>query len=163
MALLINEQLPLPQAVRSAVLLPWIVPTVLSAHGLAVDVRRRTSACSTGSWCNSGLSQSGLPWLTNPDLALFSVILVNAWRGIPFFAITLAGRAADDPDRAVRGDARSTARARWHRFRYVTLPLILPILLITLVLSIIWTFSDFQVVYGLTQGGPMNRRTCWRR
>ena len=44
----------------------------------------------------------------------------------------------------------------WRRFRYVTLPLLQPILLITLVLSVIWTFSDFQVVYGLTQGGPMN-------
>ena len=83
-------------------------------------------------------------------------MLVNAWRAIPFFAITLLAGLQTIPARAVRGDAPSTARARWQRFRYVTLPLILPILLITLVLSIIWTFSDFQVVYGLTRGGPMN-------
>ena len=104
---------------------------------------------------HAGLSQRGLPWLTSPALAMFSVILVNTWRGIPFFAITLLAGLQTIPGELYEASAIDGAGA-WHRFRYVTLPLLQPILLITLVLSIIWTFSDFQVVYGLTQGGPMN-------
>ena len=86
---------------------------------------------------------------------MFSVILVNTWRGIPFFAITLLAGLQTIPGELYEASAIDGA-GTWHRFRYVTLPLLQPILLITLVLSVIWTFSDFQVVYGLTQGGPMN-------
>ena len=104
---------------------------------------------------HSRASQPGLPWLTDPNLALFSVILVNTWRGIPFFAITLLAGLQTIPRDLYEASAIDGAGTS-HRFRHVTLPLIQPILLITLVLSIIWTFSDFQIVYGLTQGGPVN-------
>ena len=104
---------------------------------------------------NPGLGQRGFRWLTDPTLALFSVMLVNAWRGIPFYAITLLAGMQTIPTELYEATAIDGAR-RWHRFRYVTLPLVLPILLITLVLSIIWTFSDFQAVYALTRAGPMN-------
>jgi len=104
---------------------------------------------------SSGLMTHGFNWLTDPDLALFSVLLVNAWRGVPFMAITvLAGLQAIPQDLY---DASSIDGAgKFQRFRYVTLPLVMPVLLTALVLSIIWTFSDFGIVYGLTRGGPMN-------
>jgi len=154
LALILNEQLPLKRLIRSAVLLPWIVPTVLSAMAWLWLL---TPNFSVLNWIlvHSGLSQRGLPWLTSPSLAMFSVILVNTWRGIPFFAITLLAGLQTIPGELYEASAIDGAGA-WHRFRYVTLPLLQPILLITLVLSMIWTFSDFQVVYGLTQGGPMN-------
>jgi multiple sugar transport system permease protein len=154
LALLLNEQLPLKRLIRSAVLLPWIVPTVLSAMAWLWLL---TPNFSVLNWIlvHSGLSQRGLPWLTSPSLAMFSVILVNTWRGIPFFAITLLAGLQTIPGELYEASAIDGA-GTWHRFRHVTLPLLQPILLITLVLSIIWTFSDFQVVYGLTQGGPMN-------
>ena len=88
-------------------------------------------------------SATGLPWLTNPVLALFSVILVNTWRGMPFFAITLLAGLQTIPRDLYEASAIDGA-GTWQRFRHVTLPLLLPILLITLVLSVIWTFSDFQ-------------------
>jgi multiple sugar transport system permease protein len=154
LALVLNEKLPLKRLIRSAVLLPWIVPTVLSAMAWLWLL---TPNFSVLNWIlvHSGLSQRGLPWLTSPSLAMFSVILVNTWRGIPFFAITLLAGLQTIPGELYEASAIDGAGA-WHRFRYVTLPLLQPILLITLVLSVIWTFSDFQVVYGLTQGGPMN-------
>ena len=154
LALILNEQLPLKRLIRSAVLLPWIVPTVLSAMAWLWLL---TPNFSVLNWIlvHAGLSQRGLPWLTSPTLAMFSVILVNTWRGIPFFAITLLAGLQTIPGELYEASAIDGAGA-WHRFRHVTLPLLQPILLITLVLSVIWTFSDFQVVYGLTQGGPMN-------
>ena len=154
LALVLNEKLPLKRLIRSAVLLPWIVPTVLSAMAWLWLL---TPNFSVLNWIlvHSGLSQRGLPWLTSPSLAMFSVILVNTWRGIPFFAITLLAGLQTIPGELYEASAIDGA-GPWHRFRYVTLPLLQPILLITLVLSVIWTFSDFQVVYGLTQGGPMN-------
>ena len=153
-ALLINERFPLRKLVRSAILLPWIVPTVLS--GLAWQWMF-TPNFSVLNWIivNLGWSKTGLPWLTNPDLALFCVTLVNAWRAIPFFAITLLAGLQTIPQELYEASAIDGA-GRWNRFRHITLPLLMPILTITLVLSIIWTFSDFQVVYSLTQGGPMN-------
>jgi multiple sugar transport system permease protein len=154
LALILNERLPLKRLIRSAVLLPWIVPTVLSAMAWLWLL---TPNFSVLNWIlvHTGLSQRGLPWLTSPSLAMFSVILVNTWRGIPFFAITLLAGLQTIPGELYEASAIDGA-GTWHRFRHVTLPLLQPILLITLVLSVIWTFSDFQVVYGLTQGGPMN-------
>ena len=154
LALVLNERLPLKRLVRSAVLLPWIVPTVLSAMAWLWLL---TPNFSVLNWIlvHTGVSQRGLPWLTSPSLAMFSVILVNTWRGIPFFAITLLAGLQTIPGELYEASAIDGA-GTWRRFRHVTLPLLQPILLITLVLSVIWTFSDFQVVYGLTQGGPMN-------
>jgi multiple sugar transport system permease protein len=86
---------------------------------------------------------------------MFSVILVNAWRGIPFYAITLLAGMQAIPTELYEATAIDGA-TRFQRFRYVTLPLLLPILLITLLISIIGTLSDFNVVYSVTGGGPAN-------
>jgi multiple sugar transport system permease protein len=153
-ALLINENFRGRKLVRASILLPWIVPTVLS--GMAWQWMF-TPNFSVVNWIliHSGIVKVGLPWLTNPDLALFCVMLVNAWRAVPFFGITLLAGLQTIPAELYEASAIDGA-GRWQRFRFVTFPLILPILTITLVLSIIWTFSDFQAVYSLTKGGPMN-------
>ncbi len=153
-ALLINERLPFRKTVRSAILLPWIVPAVLGTMAWMWVLAPNFSVLN---WLliNLGLIKTGIPWLVNPTLALVSVIMVNAWRGIPFFAITLLAGLQAIPQELYEATAIDGA-GKLGRFRYVTLPLMLPILLITVVLSIIWTFSDFQTVYGLTGGGPLN-------
>ncbi len=154
LALLINERFAFRRVVRSAILLPWIVPTVLSAMAW---LWLFTPNFSVLNWIivNLGWSPTGIPWLTNPGWAIFCVTLVNAWRAVPFFAITLLAGLQTIPQELYEAAAIDGAN-RWFRFRHITLPLVMPVLLITLVLSIIWTFSDFQVVYSLTQGGPMN-------
>jgi len=154
LALLINERFPFRQAVRSAVLLPWIVPAAL---GTLAWLWIFAPSFSVLNWIliHIGLIQTGLPWLVDGNLALFSVILVNAWRGIPFFGITLLAGLQAIPQELYEATSIDGA-GKLARFWYVTVPLMMPILLITLVLSIIWTFSDFQTVYALTGGGPLN-------
>ena len=154
LALLLNESFRGRRMVRAAILLPWIVPTVLGTMAWLWMFNPNFSVLNYV-LVQTGLSKQGFEWLTDPNLALFSVLLVNAWRGVPFMAITvLAGLQAIPADLY---DASSIDGAgKFQRFRYVTLPLVMPVLLTALVLSIIWTFSDFGIVYGLTKGGPMN-------
>jgi multiple sugar transport system permease protein len=154
LALLINERFRFRQAVRSAVLLPWIVPAAL---GSMAWLWIFAPSFSVLNWIliHLGVVKIGLPWLVDSNLALFSVILVNAWRGIPFFGITLLAGLQTIPQELYEATAIDGA-GKLGRFWYVTVPLMRPILLITLVLSIIWTFSDFQTVYALTGGGPIN-------
>ncbi|MCA1647736.1 MAG: sugar ABC transporter permease [Chloroflexi bacterium] len=154
LALLINEKFRFRQAARSAVLLPWIVPAAL---GTLAWLWIFAPSFSVLNWIliHLGLIKTGLPWLVDGNLALASVIVVNAWRGIPFFGITLLAGLQTIPPELYEATSIDGA-GKLGRFWYVTLPLMRPILLITLVLSIIWTFSDFQTVYALTGGGPIN-------
>lgn len=154
LALLLNERFPLRRLVRAAVLLPWIVPTVL---GTMAWLWMFTPNFSVINWVlvHGGLLHEGLPWLTDTNLALVSVMIVNAWRGTPFIAVTVLAGLQSIPTDLYDASAIDGAN-KWHSFRHVTLPLVAPVLLTAIVLSIIWTVSDFAVVYGLTQGGPMN-------
>ena len=102
-----------------------------------------------------GLIHTRINWLGDPNLALISVIIVNVWRGVPFFAISLlAGLQTISPE-LHEAAAIDGARA-WQRFIHVTWPLLLPVTLVVLLFSVIQTFADFQLVYVLTGGGPAN-------
>jgi multiple sugar transport system permease protein len=152
--LMLNEAIPFRRLFRAAILLPWIVPTVLGTMAWLWMFNPNFSVLN---WMlvHSGLMQAGFNWLTNPDLALLSVITVNAWRGTPFIAITVLAALQSIPSDYYEASIIDGA-SKWQRFRHVTLPLLAPVLLTAVVLSVIWTFSDFGIVYGLTQGGPMN-------
>ena len=154
LGLLLNESIPFRRILRAAVLLPWIVPTVL---GVMAWLWMFNSNFSVINWVlvHTGLVREGPGWLTEPSLALLSVIIVNTWRGTPFIAITALAGLQSIPKDYYEASTIDGA-GKWQRFRHVTLPLLLPVLLTALVLSVIWTFSDFGIVYGLTQGGPMN-------
>jgi multiple sugar transport system permease protein len=154
LGLMLNEAIPCRRLVRAAVLLPWIVPTVLGTMAWLWMFNPNFSVLN---WIlvHIGLMQQGLNWLTDTNLALFSVILVNAWRGTPFIAITVLAVLQSIPRDFYEASTIDGA-GKWQRFRFITLPLIAPVLLTALVLSVIWTFSDFSIVYGLTGGGPMN-------
>jgi len=102
-----------------------------------------------------GLVTQGPSWLGNPTLALVSVILVNTWRGLPFFGITILAGLQTIPTELME-TATIDGAGSWQRFRYVTLPLLMPVIFIVTTFSIIFTFFDFQLVYVLTGGGPAN-------
>ncbi len=102
-----------------------------------------------------GLVQRGINWLGDPVLAMMSIIVVNAWRGVPFFAISLLAGLQTISLELYEAAAIDGANAP-QRFRYITLPMVKPVLLVVLLFSIIWTFADFQLVYVLTRGGPAN-------
>jgi multiple sugar transport system permease protein len=102
-----------------------------------------------------GMARPGPSWLGNSYLAMASVIVVNTWRGLPFFAITLLAGLQTIPN-DLYDAATIDGTDGWQRFRYVTLPLVQPVLLIVTMFSVIFTFSDFQLIYVLTHGGPAN-------
>jgi multiple sugar transport system permease protein len=153
LALVLNEKLRFRKVFRSAVLLPWIVPTVLSAMAWLWMFNANFSVLNY-IIVQLGIGR-GVRWVSDPNMAMFSVTLVNAWRGIPFYAITLLAGMQAIPAELYEATAIDGAN-RLQRFRYVTFPLVLPILVITLLLSTIATVSDFNVIYSLTGGGPFN-------
>ncbi len=154
MALVINQHFRGRNLVRAALLLPFIVPTILSTVAW-MWIFDPTFSVVNWVLVHSGLLREGFSWLGNKTLAMVSIIIVNTWRGIPFYGITLlAGLQTISPDlyEAAAIDGASVRQ----RFLRVTLPIIKPILIIVTMFSVIFTFSDFQVVYSLTHGGPAN-------
>jgi multiple sugar transport system permease protein len=154
LALVMNQEFKFKNTIRALMLLPFIVPTVLStiAWMWILD-----PAFSVINWFLRyfDLANPGPSWLGNPSLAMFSLIIVNTWRGLPFYAITLlAGLQTISPElyEAATIDGASALA----RFRYVTLPLLKPVIFIVTMFSVIFTFADFQLVYVLTRGGPAN-------
>ncbi len=153
LALVMNQDFRFKNLIRALLLLPFIVPTVLStiAWQWILD-----PAFSVINWAlvAAGLVHApGPSWLGNPHLAMVSLILVNTWRGLPFYAITLlAGLQTISPE--LYEAATIDGAGAWHRFRYVTLPLMKPIIFIVTMFSVIFTFADFQLIYVLTHGGP---------
>ncbi len=155
LALILNNNLPFKSIIRALILVPWIVPTVLSAIAfwwiydpqfsiisyLLVDVLH---------WRSTYIDFLGQPWN-----ARLSLIAANIWRGIPFVAICLlAGLQTISP--SLYEAAMLDGATPWQRFRHVTFPMLMPILAIVLTFSVIFTFSDFQLVYAITRGGPVN-------
>ena len=151
-ALLLNHHFKFKRIVRAGMLLPWIIPTVLStlAWQWMFD-----ATFSVFNWMlmNSGIISKRILWLGDGVLAMGCLIAVNVWRGMPFFAITLlAGLQTVNPD--LHEAAEIDGANAWKRFWRVTLPLIKPIMLVVVLFSMIATFADFQLIYVLTRGGP---------
>ena len=154
LAVLLNRHFKGKAITRAFILLPFIIPTVLStlAWKWMFDP---TFSVINWTLFQLGLIKARINWLGDPNLALISVIIVNIWRGVPFYAITLlAGLQTISPE-LHEAAAIDGARA-WQRFRHVTWPLLLPVTLVVTLFSVIQTFADFQLVYVLTGGGPAN-------
>ena len=155
LALLLNQHLPLKRLIRAVILLPWIVPTVLSAIAFWWIFDTQFSIISYLSVDVLGLRDRNFDFLGDPWAARFSLIAANIWRDIPFVAITLlAGLQTISP--SLYEAAPIDGATAWQRFRHITLPLLMPILAIVMTFSIIFTFTDFQLVYAITRGGPVN-------
>ncbi|RWD50385.1 MAG: sugar ABC transporter permease [Mesorhizobium sp.] len=149
LALILNQNLPFKSFFRAIVLLPWVVPTVLSAIAFWWIYDSQFSILS---WAlmEMGLIDHRINFLGDPENARASVIAANVWRGIPFVAITLLAGLQTIPQSLYDG------ASRWQLFRFVTLPLLTPIIAITMTFSVLFTFTDFQLIYVLTRGGPVN-------
>jgi multiple sugar transport system permease protein len=154
LALLLHRTMRFKKFVRGAVLLPWVIPTALSTLGWwwMFD-----SLYSVVNWTlvHLGIVQSGPNWLGTPYLAKIAVITVNIWRGLPFFAITILAGLVSIPQELYEA-AKTDGAGPFARFWYITLPMLKPVLAIVILFSTIFTFSDFNIVYVLTRGGPIN-------
>src|SRR3974390_1068020 len=154
LALLLNRHFKGKAFMRAFILLPFIIPTVLSTFAWKWMLDPTFSVLNFALF-HLGIIHTRINWLGEPGLAMFSVIIVNVWRGVPFYAISLlAGLPTISPE-LHEAAAIDGARA-WQRFRHVTWPLLLPVTLVIVLFSVIQTFADFQLVYVLTGGGPAN-------
>jgi multiple sugar transport system permease protein len=154
LALILNQHLPFKAFLRAIVLLPFIVPTALSAIAFwwIYD-----SQFSIVSWLlqRMGLIHGYIDFLGDPWNARFSTIAANIWRGVPFVAITLlAGLQTISP--SYYEAASLDGASPFQQYRYVTLPLLTPIIAVVMTFSVLFTFTDFQLIYVLTRGGPLN-------
>jgi multiple sugar transport system permease protein len=155
LALLLNNHVPFKSLLRAIILLPWIVPTVLSAIAFWWIYDPQFSILSYLAVDVLGIRSTPFDFLSTVWPARWSLIAANIWRGIPFVAISLlAGLQTISP--SLYEAALLDGSTAWQRFRYITFPLLLPILAIVMTFSIIFTFTDFQLVYAITRGGPVN-------
>ncbi|WP_083636462.1 sugar ABC transporter permease [Bradyrhizobium sp. AS23.2] len=154
LALLLNERLPFKSMIRAIVLLPFVVPTVLSAIAFWWIYDSQFSIIS---WVliKAGLITRYIDFLGDPWNARWSVVAANIWRGVPFVAITLlAGLQTISP--SLYEAANLDGATNMQRFRHITLPMLSPIIAVVMTFSVLMTFTDFQLIYTITRGGPIN-------
>jgi multiple sugar transport system permease protein len=154
LALILNRHLPFKNFFRAIILLPWVVPTVLSAMAFWWIFDSQFSIISW-SLMQMGLIDRPINFLGDPWNARWSVIAANVWRGIPFVAISLLAGLQTIPQ-SLNEAAAIDGATPWQRFRKVTLPLLTPIIAVVMTFSVLFTFTDFQLIYVLTRGGPVN-------
>jgi multiple sugar transport system permease protein len=154
MALVLDEVKFFKNFFRGILLLPWIVPTSLSALGWLWMFDSQFSVLNR-LLLDWGLISEKIIWLGTPATAMFSVQLVNIWRGIPFFGISLLAGLQAIPQELYEAADIDGASA-WSKFWNVTFPLLMPVTAVVTLFSIVQTFADFQIVYVLTRGGPVN-------
>ena len=154
LALLLNRNVRFKTFFRAVILLPYIVPTALSAIAFWWIYDSQFSIIS---WAlvRMGLIDGYIDFLGSPWHARFAVIAANVWRGVPFVAITLlAGLQTISP--SYYEASAIDGATRWQQFRHVTLPLLTPIIAVVMTFSVLFTFTDFQLIYVITRGGPLN-------
>src|SRR5215469_8113735 len=154
LAILLNRNFKGKAFTRAFILLPFIIPTVLSTFAWKWMFDPTFSVIN---WTlfHLGIITMRINWLGDPNLSMASIMVVNIWRGVPFFAISLlAGLQTISPE---LNEAAAIDGARpWARFWYVTWALLLPVTMVVMLFSVIQTFADFQLVYVMTGGGPAN-------
>jgi multiple sugar transport system permease protein len=154
LAMLLNRHFKGKALTRAFILLPFIIPTVLSTFAWKWMFDPTFSVINWTLY-RLALIHGRINWLGDPDLAMISVIIVNVWRGVPFYAISLlAGLQTISPE--LQEAAAIDGARPWQRFWHVTWPLLLPVTMVVVLFSVIQTFADFQLVYVLTGGGPAN-------
>ena len=153
MALVLTSNIRWRSFWTGVLLIPWVAPTVVSALNFLWIFDGSLGVLNYVLVRMLHVFPQGVGWLSEPGLAMASVVAVNIWRGFPFFGISfLAGMKAIPAElyEAAEVDGASVVQ----RFRHITLPGIRNIMIIVVLLSTIWTFNDFQIIYILTKGGP---------
>ena len=154
LALLVNREFRGKRIVRAIMLLPWIVPTSLSAL-VFYWIYDPTFSVITWALRRIGLAHGFINYLGDPNLARASLIAANIWRGIPFFAIGLLA-GLQTVSTTLYEAAEIDGAGPWQKFWFVTWPLLLPLTVVVTVFSTIMTVGDFQLIWIITRGGPAN-------
>ena len=154
LALLLRRALVGRRVIRGMILLPWVVPSALSVLGWWWLFDPLYGVINLA-LINLGLLTQPIPWLSDPGGAMAAVIIVNIWRGLPFFAISFLAGLVSIPEELYEA-ARIDGAGGIACFARITLPLLRPVLGVIILYSIIMTVSDFNIVHILTHGGPMH-------
>jgi len=151
LALLMHRRFPGRGALRACVLIPWAIPTVVSAQMWRFLFN---DAYGMVNYAMFGAETSAyIPWLALPSTALFSLILADIWKTASFAALLILAGLQVIPDELYQA-ARVDGAGTWRRFRHITWPLILPALLVALLFRTIDAFRVFDLAFVMTQGGP---------
>ncbi|HLG52234.1 MAG TPA: sugar ABC transporter permease [Chloroflexota bacterium] len=150
-AIVMNQRLPARGLIRGIILIPWVVPSALAAMMFALLL---TSVGLVNTvLTNLGVIHDWHPWLSDPRTAMPALILTNTWKGFPFFAVMLLAGMQAIPVELYEASRIDGATA-WQTFWYVTLPSLRSTIMISTLLSTIWTFSSIDLIYIMTSGGP---------
>jgi len=153
-AMLLMQRFPLRGLVRALAFLPWAVPGLVAALGWRWLLDEQTGAANA--WITALGISDPVDWLSDPRIGMVSIGMATVWQGLPFFIMMFLGGMMTIPPELHEAAAIDGASA-WARFRHVTLPSIADVIAVTLMLSTIWTFNNFNTVFILTNGGPANR------
>lgn len=153
-ALILNETLPMRGLIRSIILLPWALPTLVSVL-IWTWMYSDVGGVFNYILRSARLIDRPILFLGVPALAMASVVAVNVWRGFPFFAVTLLA-GLQSVGEELYDAAKVDGAGMIDRFRHVTLPGVAPVMAVVTLLSTIWTFNDFVIIWLLTRGGPGN-------
>ena len=156
-ALLLFREFKLKNLFMFIVLIPWAIPYSIS------HIAWRWMYNALYGHLNSlllhlRLISTPLEWLANPAFSLWGVLIANSWTGVPFCAFSILSGLYAIPIHLFEA-ANMDGASRWQVFRYVTLPLIMPILLLVSALAAIWSFTNFGAIWLMAQGGPVNSST----
>ncbi|NYI42473.1 multiple sugar transport system permease protein [Demequina lutea] len=154
LAIFFSRRFPLNSVLRALLLLPWLIP-LISSSSIWRWMLDPESGVINYVLLQLHMISTPIPWLTSPSLALLAVVIVNVWLGIPFNVTILYGGIKEVPSElyeAAALDGATGVRA----FRYITWPLLRPVVTIVLVLGVIYTLKVFDIIIGLTGGGPAN-------
>ncbi|EFL26725.1 putative maltose permease [Streptomyces himastatinicus ATCC 53653] len=150
LAVLLNRRFAGRAVYRSLLILPWAVPAFVSVFAWRLLYNERNGILNK---LLDGGGIDAVPWLNDPTLAKVSVIAVNVWIGVPFMLVALLGGLQSIPGERYEA-AEMDGASPWQRFRHITLPGLRAVSSTVVLLSTIWTFNMFPVIYLLTRGGP---------
>jgi len=154
LALLFTLRFPGRTLARSLIIVPWLLPLIVT--GVIFRFLFQVEGGAVNQLLSYvGLADRPIDWLDNPHLALWTVLIANIWLGIPFFTLLLYSALQDVPAE-VREAALIDGASAWQRLRLIIVPIILPVIEVTLLLGFVFTVKVFDLVVGLTGGGPAN-------
>ncbi len=154
MALLLHQRFGGRGAARTMFLMPWVLSGVVTGI-IWLWLFDGTIGVINDLLLRAHLVERPVAWSIRPGSAFFMLFVANAWRGAPFFAITLlAALQGISPE--IYEAAEIDGAGSWQRFRYVTIPLIMNVVIVTTLLRAIWTFNWVDLIWTMTKGGPFN-------
>ncbi|HZX93984.1 MAG TPA: sugar ABC transporter permease [Myxococcales bacterium] len=156
-ALLLHRKFRGRQFLRGLLVIPWVIPIAISGQAWLWILD------STYSVINWGLVHSGiispaniLNFRGDPTLAMLSLVVVNVWRGFPFTTVVILAGLTSIPDEILER-ARLDGTNALQRFFYIMAPMVRPILMVSLLFSVVFSFTDFNTIWIITRGGPYDQ------